>query len=112
MNNRKAIHVDGPSLAPKEKNARYADKKFVITELDEDEQKPWLELQESFTLHFFSSEHIMTCLELDNLVVELYHDIFVTTKDPDKFQIRAVQPSLESLLIFYRYVSGSRIFSP
>jgi len=100
LNNRKAIHLDGPSLAPKEKKARYDEKKFIISELPEDEQKQWSDLQESFTLHFFSSPNIMTCAELDGLVVELYHETFEdSAQDPNKFQIRAVGSFFELLLI-------------
>jgi len=92
LNHRKAIHVEGESLAPKPSKVRRVDEKFVISELPEKEQELWLDLQGSFSLHFFTSKDVMTCCELDDLVVTLYQKKISASKEPTKQQIRAVVP--------------------
>ena len=84
----------------------------MINDLPENEREPWQKLQEAFVLEFFTSAHVMTCVELDGLVTDLYRKIFQTEdsdQGPDKFQIRAVAPVLG--VPDYRCVSDLRTFS-
>ena len=85
-------HVSGRSLAPPPRKQRRTEKAFKISELDEEEEYIWKELQNKFVLRFFTSTTIMTAAELNALVVRLWRETF--SKDTDELptlpQIRAV----------------------
>jgi len=92
LNLSKTKHVSGKSLAPPPRKKCRKEKAFRISELNEEDECIWKELQDKFVLHFFTSTTIMTAAELNALVVNLWQETFSKeeTESPTVSQVRAV----------------------